>query len=69
VWRYDFASDVDGTLVTESYTVTNPVSRIGWFIIGTLFARKDRRADLHAGMEQTLERLRQVAEREQTAAS
>ena len=34
----------DGTTVTESYTVTKPVSRIGWFIIGTLFGRKDRRA-------------------------
>ena len=68
-WRYEFASDGDGTLVTESYSVTKPVSRFGWFIIGTLFGRKDRRADLHAGMEQTLQRLRQVAERERTAAS
>src|SRR6478736_10154152 len=25
VWRYDFAPDGDGTLVTESYTVTKPV--------------------------------------------
>jgi hypothetical protein len=68
-WGYEFASDGDGTLVTESYSVTKPVSRFGWFIIGTLFGRKDRRADLHAGMEQTLQRLRQVAERERTAAS
>lgn len=66
VWRYDFVPDGDGALVTESYTVTKPVSRIGWFIIGGLFGRKDRRADLHAGMEQTLERLRQVAERQST---
>ena len=63
-WRYDLAPNGDGTIVTESYTVTKPVSRIGWFIIGTLFGRKDRRTDLHRGMEQTLERLRQVAERE-----
>lgn len=65
-WRYDFAPDADGTIVTESYAVTKPVSRIGWFIIETLFGRKDRRADLHSGMDQTLERLRRVAERERT---
>ena len=68
-WRYEFTSQGDGTLVTESYRVIKPVSRIGWFIIGTLFARKDRRADLRAGMEQTLERLRQVAERQSTPTS
>jgi hypothetical protein len=61
-WRYRFTPDGDGTLVTESYEVTKPLSRVGWFIIGTLFARKDRRADLHTGMEQTLQRLRAVAE-------
>jgi hypothetical protein len=68
-WRYEFAPDGDGTLVTESYNATKPVSRFGWFIIGTLFGRKDRRADLKAGMAQTLERLRQVAERQSTPAS
>ena len=62
-WRYRFEPDGDGTLVTESYEVTKPVSRVGWFIIGTLFARKDRRADLHTGMLQSLERLRAVVER------
>lgn len=63
-WRYEFVPDADGrgTTVSESYTVTKPVSRFGWFIIGTLFARKDRRADLRRGMEQTLERLRAVVE-------
>lgn len=66
-WRYDFAVDRDSTLVTESYTVTKPVSRFGWFIIGGLFGRKDRRSDLRAGMQQTLERLRTIAEREHTA--
>ena len=63
-WRYDFAPDGAGTLVTESYTVTKPVSAFGWFIIGTLFGRRDRRTDLRAGMEQTLQRIRVVAERE-----
>ena len=63
-WRYDFEPDGDHTTVTESYSVTKPVSRIGWLIIGGLFGRKDRRTDLRRGMEQTLERLREVAERE-----
>lgn len=69
VWRYEFVPDGDGTLVTESYTVTKPVSRIGWLIIGGLFGRKDRKADLRTGMEQTLERLRHVAEGQSTSTS
>lgn len=61
-WRYDFEPDAAGTWVTESYTVTRPLGRIGWIIIGTLFARKDRRTDLRRGMEETLERMRHTAE-------
>ena len=61
-WTYEFTSDGDGTLVTESYDVTTKLSPIGWFVIGVLFARKNRRADLRAGMEQTLERLRAAVE-------
>ncbi len=66
-WRYDFEPDGESTMVTESYTVTKPVSRFGWFIIGTLFGRRDRQTDLRSGMEQTLQRLSAVAERETTA--
>ena len=65
-WTYRFEPDGAGTLVTESYTVTRKLGRVGWFIIGVLFARKDRRADLRAGMEQTLQRLRAVVERRET---
>ncbi len=61
-WTYEFTAEGDGTLVTESYEVTEPVSAFGWFIIGTLFNRKDRRTDLRNGMQQTLERIRAVAE-------
>jgi len=61
-WAYRFESEDGGTRVTESYTVTRPLSPIGWFVIGTLFGRKDRRGDLRHGMEQTLERMRAVAE-------
>jgi len=62
-WRYVFEPDAGGTKVTESYTVTRPLGRVGWIVIGTLFGRKDRRADLRAGMVETLERMRQTAER------
>jgi Polyketide cyclase / dehydrase and lipid transport len=56
-WTYRFEPDGDGTLVTESYTVTKDLHPVGWFIIGVVCARKDRRADLRAGMEQTLQRM------------
>jgi hypothetical protein len=62
-WSYRFEPEGSGTRVTESYEVTKPLSRFGWFIIGVLFARKNRRADLRTGMEQTLDRMRAVAER------
>jgi hypothetical protein len=68
-WNYRFEPDRNGTLVTESYTVTRPLGRVGWFIIGVLFARKDRRADLRAGMEQTLQRLRAVVEHQDEPAA
>lgn len=61
-WTYIFEPDGDGTLVTESYDVTKQLHPIGWFIIGVLFGRKNRQDDLRSGMEQTLERLRAVAE-------
>lgn len=61
-WTYRFAPDGDGTTVTESYEVTRPLTPIGWFIIGTLFGRTDRRSDLRTGMEATLRRIRSTAE-------
>lgn len=66
-WRYRFDADGEGTLVTESYDVVEPIHPIGWFVIGVIFGRKDRRADLRRGMELTLQRLRDAAEREHTA--
>lgn len=62
VWRYRFEADGGGTRVTESYEVTRPVSRIGWFVIERMYGRRDRRADLRAGMERTLDNLRAVFE-------
>jgi hypothetical protein len=64
VWRYRFQPDGDGTLFTESYEVTRPISRPGWFIMDRLFGCHDRRAELRAGMEQTVDRIRHTAERE-----
>jgi polyketide cyclase/dehydrase/lipid transport protein len=63
VWNYQFVPEGDGTLVTESYRVTVPLSWFGWFIISVLFNRRDRRTDLRNGMEETLQRMRAVAER------
>lgn len=68
-WKYVFEPDGTGTLVTESYTVTKKLSPVGWFIIGVLFGQKNRRADLHSGMEETLQRLRHAVERRETFAS
>ncbi len=61
-WRYRLDPEDGGTTVTESYEVTRPVSRLGWFVIGRVWERRDRRGDLRAGMEQTLARIRETAE-------
>lgn len=63
VWRYRFEPDGSGTRMTESYEVTRPISRLGWFVIGRLYGCRDRRAELRAGMGQTLQRIRETAER------
>ena len=62
LWRYQFELDGNGTRVTESYEVTEPLNRFGWFLIEKIAGRKDRRSDLRIGMEQTLERLRALTE-------
>jgi hypothetical protein len=61
-WRYCLVPEGEGTRVTESYEVTRPISRLGWFIIGTLHRHKDRRAGLHQSMGTSLERLRVLVE-------
>jgi hypothetical protein len=42
---------------------------MGWFVIGVLFGRKDRRAVLRARMDETLQRIRSVVEHRATVAS
>lgn len=61
-WRYRFEPEGTGTRVTESYEVTKPLALMGWFIIGTLYGMKDRRRDLRASMERTLDRLAEMLE-------
>jgi hypothetical protein len=62
VWRYQFEPYGTGTRLTESYHVIRPISRLGWFVIAHLYGGRNRRAELRAGMEQTLQRIRDTAE-------
>ena len=39
VWSSEVEPEGEGTLLTESHEVTRPVGRIGWLVIGRLFAR------------------------------
>ncbi|WP_219413564.1 SRPBCC family protein [Pseudonocardia nigra] len=66
-WRYRMEPEGDGTRLTESYEVIEPLTRMGWFIIGTLFGCHDRRGDLRRGMRQTLDRIAAAARQEQPA--
>jgi uncharacterized protein YndB with AHSA1/START domain len=61
-WSYRFDPADAGTQVTESYRVTKPIGRIGWLIIGTMSATKDRRGQLRTGMQETLRRLKAAVE-------
>ncbi len=64
-WRYRLQAEGAGTYVTESYEVIRPGTWLGWFAITYLYGRNDRRSDLRAGMRETLQRLRAVAESNQ----
>ncbi|MDP9430002.1 MAG: hypothetical protein M3Q47_14530 [Actinomycetota bacterium] len=48
--------------MTEGYEVERPVRRLGWFVIEKVFRAGNRREELRAGMETTLERLKAAAE-------
>jgi hypothetical protein len=61
-WRYTFAPEGTGTRVTETYEVTKQLTIVGWFIIDTLYGLHDRRSDLHASMQATLDRLAAITE-------
>jgi hypothetical protein len=66
VWSYALEPDGAGTRVTESYQVVRPMTRAMWFVIERVCGRLDRRSDLQAGMRQTLEKVKAIAEQEQT---
>ena len=66
-WRYLLSPEGTGTRVVESYDVTAPLTRLGWFIIGGVYRRTDRREDLRTGMARSLERLKQLVESAPTA--
>jgi uncharacterized protein YndB with AHSA1/START domain len=55
-WRYDFAGDGTGTTVTERYEITNGATRFFTKALG-------RTGKLQSGMEQTLQKLKAVAEK------
>ena len=61
-WRYQFEPAADGgTDLTESFEMVNDLP---WYVsIGErLMGIQDRKADLEAGMQQTLERIKGAAE-------
>ena len=60
-WSYRFEPVDEGTEVIESYRVTRPITRLGWLVITTM-SPGDRRAQMRAGMEETLRRLKSTAE-------
>lgn len=66
VWRYDLEPSAAGTLVTQSYEVTRPITLVGWFVIGVVFGAKDRRTALRDNMERSLARVAALAEAEAT---
>jgi hypothetical protein len=50
------------TRVIESCTIIKPISAVGWFIIGTLYAETDRKTALRADMHETLRRIQAATE-------
>ena len=62
LWRHVFVPEGSGTRIVESYEVLKPVSRFGWFIIGTVYGLKDRQTGLRASMTASLDRLADLVE-------
>jgi hypothetical protein len=57
-WRYQLAPKNGGTEVTESFQLTPlPLLRLYWTVLGKLRGRTNER-----GMQQTLERIKAIAE-------
>lgn len=63
-WTYRFDPRGDGTTITESFEL---VTDLPWYLVlmeHVLMGIWDRRADLEAGMKETLRRLESTVERE-----
>lgn len=57
-WRYEFAASGEGTDVTESFRLSdNPLTKVYWALAGRWRGRTNRN-----GMQETLERIKAVAE-------
>lgn len=68
-WSYRLAPQGTGTRVTESYELERPMTAFMWFVIERVCGRHDRRSDLRSGMQQTLDRVRTVAEQTRATAA
>ncbi len=67
-WRYQLEATATGTRVTESYDVERPVPAVMSWMTEKWVGSSDRDADLHEGMQMTLHRIKQAAERQHAAA-
>ncbi|MHA7192086.1 SRPBCC family protein [Arthrobacter sp. MDT2-16] len=67
-WRYRFDPEKGGTRVIESYEVVRPITRAGWVIVSGFGRDRNRRKTLHDGIEESLQRLRAIAEQAQSGA-
>ena len=62
-WRYDLTPTSGGTRLTESYDVERPLSKAMSWITQKWVGSDDRDADLRTGMETTVQRIKDAAER------
>ena len=61
-WTYTFEARDEGTLLTESYEVTRPISTVIRWFMGLMLHVDDRTSDLTTGMTTTLQRIKTAAE-------
>jgi uncharacterized protein YndB with AHSA1/START domain len=64
-WRYDLTPTPSGTRLTESYDVERPLAAAMSWLTEKWVGSDDRDADLRAGMETTVQRIKHAAERSQ----
>ncbi len=62
VWRYRIEPSATGATLTESYEVVKPAARFVIWLTMSMTGIEDRTVDLQRGMQDTLERMKLVAE-------